>query len=95
MGEHIGKLEAGNWAIVNISKVGQQVVGGMKYYYYGTFGDKHENKIYAATITLYTRPWDDYFEGKVVKIGLFIENINQRINGNVGFFTRFFSFMAS
>jgi hypothetical protein len=62
--EHIGKLEAGNWEITQIQKIGQQVVAGMNYFYYGTFGDRHENKIYAATVTLYVRPWDRYVEGK-------------------------------
>ena len=66
--EHIGKLEAGNWEIVQIFRVAQQVVAGMKYYYYGTFGDRHENKIYASIVTLYSRPWDRFVEGKT-KIG--------------------------
>ncbi|CAG9798141.1 unnamed protein product [Chironomus riparius] len=61
--EHIGKLEAGNWDIVEIFRVGQQVVAGMKYFYYGTFSDRHdENKIYASTVTLYIRPWDRFVE---------------------------------
>ena len=63
--EHIGKLEAGNWEIVQIYRVGQQVVAGMKYFYYGTFSDRHENKIYASVVTLYIRPWDRFVEGKI------------------------------
>ncbi|XP_070494961.1 uncharacterized protein [Chironomus tepperi] len=58
--EHIGKLEEGNWDIIHIFKVGTQVVAGIKYYYYGTFIDKNENKLYASTVTLYLRPWDRY-----------------------------------
>lgn len=64
--EHIGKLEAGNWEIVHIFRVGQQVVAGMKYYYYGTFIDRSENKLFAATVTLYSRPWDRFVEGKII-----------------------------
>lgn len=61
---NLAKLEGGNWEIVEVEKTATQVVGGMKYYIYGTFKDKKEKSNYKATVTIYSRPWEDFIQRK-------------------------------
>lgn len=61
---NIKSLDDDVWEIVEIQKTHRQVVGGMKYYATGIFKHKGENSNYKATFTIYTRPWENFIEGK-------------------------------
>lgn len=66
LNENIEKLEAGTWEIVNIESIGQQVVAGIKYFIHGTYKNKSDNSLFHATITIYSRPWEDFVESKEI-----------------------------
>ncbi|KAG5683810.1 hypothetical protein PVAND_013074 [Polypedilum vanderplanki] len=57
----------GSWKMKEITKVTQQIVSGIKYKLTGIFTETNERKNYELEITIWSQPWMNKNEVKLVK----------------------------